>query len=37
MPLSLDDKLIWGSWYVHDGQRWHGYFMQVTSRSAIRR
>ncbi|MGR3465633.1 levansucrase [Limimaricola sp.] len=29
MPLALDDKWIWDSWYAHDGQRWHGYFLQA--------
>ncbi|GAD57676.1 sucrose-6-phosphate hydrolase [Limimaricola cinnabarinus] len=29
MPLSLDDKWIWDSWYAHDGERWHGYFLQA--------
>jgi beta-fructofuranosidase len=29
MVISLDDKWIWDSWYVHDGIRWHGYFLQA--------
>ncbi len=29
MPLALDDKWIWDSWYAHDGKRWHGYFLQA--------
>ncbi|WP_282027074.1 levansucrase [Limimaricola cinnabarinus] len=29
MPLALEDKWIWDSWYAHDGQRWHGYFLQA--------
>ncbi|MGX9856389.1 levansucrase [Limimaricola variabilis] len=29
MTLALDDKWIWDSWYAHDGQRWHGYFLQA--------
>lgn len=29
MALALDDKWIWDSWYVHDGERWHGYFLQA--------
>jgi beta-fructofuranosidase len=27
--ITLDDKWIWDSWYVHDGERWHGYFLQA--------
>lgn len=29
MTLSLPDKWIWDSWYAHDGQRWHAYFLQA--------
>lgn len=29
MALALDDKWIWDSWYVHDGDRWHAYFLQA--------
>ena len=29
MVLKLDDKWVWDSWYVHDGERWHGYFLQA--------
>ncbi|MEM8914386.1 MAG: levansucrase [Pseudomonadota bacterium] len=27
--LSLPNEWIWDSWYVHDGQRWHGYFLKA--------
>lgn len=27
--IRLDDKWIWDSWYVQDGARWHGYFLQA--------
>lgn len=29
MTLALDDKWVWDSWYVHDGEQWHGYFLQA--------
>lgn len=29
MTLSLPDKWIWDSWYAHDGQRWHAFFLQA--------
>ena len=29
MVLRLDDKWIWDSWYVRDGDRWHGFFLQA--------
>lgn len=29
MVLKLDDKWVWDSWYAHDGERWHGYFLQA--------
>ena len=29
MVLALKDKWIWDSWYAHDGERWHGYFLQA--------
>ena len=29
MVLALKDKYIWDSWYVHDGAKWHGYFLQA--------
>ncbi|MEM6634520.1 MAG: levansucrase [Pseudomonadota bacterium] len=29
MVLALDDKWIWDSWYVRDGDLWHCYFLQA--------
>ena len=29
MVLALADKWIWDSWYAHDGERWHAYFLQA--------
>mgnify|MGYP001797012008 CR=1 FL=1 len=29
MVLSLDDKWVWDSWYVRDGDLWHCYFLQA--------
>lgn len=29
MAISLPDKWIWDSWYAHDGERWHGFFLQA--------
>lgn len=29
MVIAIDGKWIWDSWYVHDGFRWHGYFLQA--------
>lgn len=29
MTIDLPDKWIWDSWYVHDGARWHGFFLQA--------
>ncbi len=29
MVIAIDDKWIWDSWYAHDGERWHGYFLQA--------
>ena len=29
MVLALDEKWIWDSWYAHDGERWHVYFLQA--------
>ena len=29
MALALKDKWLWDSWYAHDGNRWHGYFLQA--------
>jgi beta-fructofuranosidase len=29
MTIALSDKWIWDSWYVHDGEAWHGFFLQA--------
>lgn len=29
MGFSINDKWLWDSWYVHDGELWHGYFLQA--------
>jgi len=29
MVLALKDHFVWDSWYVHDGARWHGYFLKA--------
>lgn len=29
MVIALQDQWIWDSWYVHDGTRWHGYFLKA--------
>ncbi len=29
MVLALKDHYIWDSWYVHDGDVWHGYFLKA--------
>jgi len=29
MVIALEKQWIWDSWYVHDGSRWHGYFLQA--------
>jgi len=29
MVIALETKWIWDSWYVHDGLRWHGFFLQA--------
>lgn len=29
MVLALKDHFIWDSWYVHDGEVWHGYFLKA--------
>ncbi|MEM8950619.1 MAG: levansucrase [Pseudomonadota bacterium] len=29
MGLALDDKWVWDSWYVRDGDLWHGFFLQA--------
>lgn len=27
MALELPDRWLWDSWYAHDGERWHGFFL----------
>ncbi|WP_417522622.1 levansucrase [Marinovum sp.] len=29
MTLKLENDWIWDSWYAHDGERWHGYFLKA--------
>jgi beta-fructofuranosidase len=29
LVIALEKKWIWDSWYVNDGQRWHGFFLQA--------
>ncbi|WP_299908520.1 levansucrase [uncultured Paracoccus sp.] len=29
MTIKLENDWIWDSWYVHDGDRWHGYFLKA--------
>lgn len=29
MVLALKDKWLWDSWYIHDGEQWHCYFLQA--------
>lgn len=29
MVIAIKDKFIWDSWYVHDGDVWHGFFLQA--------
>lgn len=29
MVIALKDKWIWDSWYAHDGERYHGFFLQA--------
>jgi beta-fructofuranosidase len=29
MVIAIEDKFIWDSWYVHDGSKWHGFFLQA--------
>lgn len=29
MTLALDTHWIWDSWYLHDGTRWHGYYLKA--------
>ncbi|MDP5084758.1 MAG: levansucrase [Yoonia sp.] len=29
MVLALKDHFVWDSWYIHDGSRWHGFFLKA--------
>lgn len=29
MVIALENDWIWDSWYAHDGDRWHGYFLKA--------
>ncbi|GAA3855753.1 levansucrase [Celeribacter arenosi] len=29
MVLALKDQFIWDSWYVHDGEKYHGYYLKA--------
>jgi beta-fructofuranosidase len=29
MVLALKDQWVWDSWYAHDGERWHAYFLKA--------
>lgn len=29
MVIALEDKWIWDSWFAHDGEVWHGFFLQA--------
>jgi beta-fructofuranosidase len=29
MALALHDHWVWDSWYAHDGERWHAYFLKA--------
>jgi beta-fructofuranosidase len=29
MTIALPTKWIWDSWYVRDGDLWHGFFLQA--------
>lgn len=29
MTISIPGKWVWDSWYVHDGTKWHGFFLQA--------
>lgn len=29
MVLALKDHFVWDSWYVHDGEKWHGYYLKA--------
>lgn len=29
MTIAIPGKWLWDSWYIHDGERWHGFFLQA--------
>ena len=29
MVLALADHYVWDSWYVRDGETWHGFFLKA--------
>ena len=29
MTIALPKKWVWDSWYVRDGDLWHGFFLQA--------
>ena len=29
MVIALDKQWIWDSWYAHDGEKWHAYFLKA--------
>ena len=29
MTIKLKDEWVWDSWYAHDGEKWHGYFLKA--------
>ena len=29
MVIALNDEWIWDSWYLHDGETWHAYFLKA--------
>jgi beta-fructofuranosidase len=29
MVIALEKQWIWDSWYTHDGDRWHGFFLKA--------
>jgi beta-fructofuranosidase len=29
MVLALENQWIWDSWYAHDGERWHAFFLKA--------
>ena len=31
MTIAVPGKWLWDSWYAHDGDRWHGFFLQADS------